>query len=472
MKLYNTLTRKKEDFKPIEDSVVKIYTCGPTVYQYASIGNFRAYLFMDSLRRVLKSNGYKLQHVMNITDVGHLVSDADEGEDKMEKSAREQQKSPLEIAEYYTAIFMRDIDRLNIDKPEMIVKATDNIPEMIEFVEKLLEKGYAYETSDGIYFDISKFEGYGKLSRMNFEEQQAGARVEVNEEKRHPADFALWKKSQKGRLQEWESPWGMGYPGWHIECSAMGLKYLGERFDIHTGGVDHIPIHHENEIAQTEALLGKPAVNIWMHNEFLLVDGGKMSKSLGNCYTLDDLEARGYSPLCYRYFVLNAHYRSKLNFTFEGMEAAKKSLSKLVSAVKSHKDAPGEVDAKILDEFRNEFYQAVNDDLNIPKALGVVWNMARYSVKSDKIYRLILETDKILGLDLHLDAEVQPEVPSDLDPDVEARVRARHEARKAKNFAEADRIRNELKQEGIVLEDMPNGVKVTVDGRSHVVEFG
>jgi len=457
MKLYNTLTRKKEDFVPIDGHTAKIYTCGPTVYQFAQIGNMRTYIFMDLLRRVLKHNGFTLKHVMNITDVGHLVSDADEGEDKMEKSAREQKRSPLEIAAFYTEAFMRDIGRLNIESPEIIAKATDNIQEMIDFVKKLVEKGYGYETSDGIYFDISKFPGYGKLSRMNFDEQQAGARVEVNDEKRHPSDFALWKKAPKEHLQQWPSPWGMGYPGWHIECSAMGLKYLGEEFDIHTGGVDHIPIHHENEIAQSESLLGHPAARIWMHGEFLLVDGGKMSKSLGNCYTLDQLMERGYTPLEYRYFCLNAHYRSKLNFTFDAMDAAKKSLKKLVSAVHSHKGADGAVDQGILEGFRSEFFDAVNDDLNIPKALGTVWNMARYGIKSDAIYRLILEADRILALDL--DKEPAEDEDIDLDAEIEAKIEARQAARKAKNFAEADRIRDELRQAGIILEDTPQGVK-------------
>jgi cysteinyl-tRNA synthetase len=468
MKLYNTLTRSKDEFLPIEGDTVKIYTCGPTVYQYAHIGNLRAYLFMDSLRRALSFNGYKLIHVMNITDVGHLVSDADEGEDKMEKSAREQQRSPLEIAAYYTDVFMRDIGRLNIDIPEIIAKATDNIEEMIDFVSKLVEKGYGYETSDGIYFDIGKFSDYGKLSRMNFDKQQAGARVEVNTEKRHPADFALWKKSEKNRLQQWESPWGMGYPGWHIECSAMGLKYLGETFDIHTGGVDHIPIHHENEIAQSEALLDHKAVNFWLHSEFLLVDNGKMSKSLGNCYTLDDLEERGYSPLAYRYFCLNAHYRSKLNLTFDGLDSAKTSLDNLIAAVHTHAGGKDEVDDSVIEGFRNEFVNAINDDLNIPKALGTVWSMARYPSKSDKIFNLILETDKILGLDLGN----APSICSfELDNETESLIYARHKARKARNFAEADSIRNTLSKKGITLEDMPGGVKVICDGKTREITF-
>ncbi len=317
LKLYNTLTREKEEFHPIKQNVVTMYSCGPTVYNYAHIGNLRTYVFMDMLRRSLRYCGYKIKGVMNITDVGHLLSDADDGEDKMEKAAKEQKKTPREIADYYTEIFFKDLTRLNIGKPEIIAKATEHIPDMISYVQDLVKKGYGYETSDGIYFDIAKFDGYGKLSRLNLDEQIAGARVEVNTEKRHPADFALWKKAEKNHIMQWESPWGMGYPGWHIECSAMSRKYLGVTFDIHTGGVDHIPVHHENEIAQSEAREDTKTVNTWMHGEFMLVDGGKMSKSLGNTYTIDNLIERGYSPLAFRYFCLNAHYRKKLNFTFE-----------------------------------------------------------------------------------------------------------------------------------------------------------
>ena len=400
MKVYNTMTRKKEDFHSLEPGLVRIYSCGPTVYSYAHIGNMRTYIFMDELRRVLKWNGYKLMHVMNITDVGHLTSDADEGEDKMEKAARSQQKSPYEIAAYYADIFFRDIDRLHIDRPEITPKATDHIAEMIDFVQKLCEKGYGYETSDGIYYDIGKFPAYGCLSGARLEEQQAGARVEVNDEKHHPADFALWKKAPKEHIMQWESPWGMGYPGWHIECSTMGLKYLGEEFDIHTGGVDHIPIHHENEIAQTAGLFGHPAARIWMHSEFMMVNNGKMSKSLGNCYTLDDLQEKGYEPLVFRYFCLNGHYRNKLNFTFEGMDAAKNALANLRNAVMAHKDANGAVSDEETAAFRTAFEDAINDDLNIPKALGIVWSIARHPQKSQKLYDLILECDQILALDL------------------------------------------------------------------------
>lgn len=456
MKLYNTLTRQKEDFTPLEDNTARIYTCGPTVYNYAHIGNLRTYIFMDMLRRALSVNGYKLYHVMNITDVGHLVSDADEGEDKMVKASREQQKSPWEIAEFYTNAFMRDIERLNIGKPEVIARATEHIGDMIGFVEKLVERGRAYETSDGIYYDIGQFSDYGMLSGLNLNEQQAGARVEVNPEKRHPADFTVWIKAPKEHIMQWPSPWGMGYPGWHIECSAMGLKYLGEYFDIHTGGVDHIPIHHENEIAQTCGLFGHPAAKFWLHGEFMLVDGGKMSKSLGNVYTIDELAERGYDPLDFRYFCLNAHYRQKLNFTFSGLDSAKKSLANLRASIASHKGGTAQPN---LDGYMSEYADAVGDDLNIPRALGVLWNMVRGEAKSDAVYKAALEMDKVFGLDL--DRMPEDEAGDDFTPEekaeIEAMIEARAAAKKVKNYAEADRIRAELASRGIVLTDTKEG---------------
>lgn len=456
MKLYNTLTRTKEEFAPLEGNTARIYTCGPTVYNYAHIGNLRTYIFMDILRRSLALHGFGLYHVMNITDVGHLVSDADEGEDKIVKAAREQKKSPWEIAEYYTKAFMRDIERLNIGKPEVIARATEHIDDMIDFVKKLVERGRAYETSDGIYYDISKFPEYGMLSGIKLEEQQAGARVEVNPEKRHPADFTVWIKAPKEHIMQWPSPWGMGYPGWHIECSAMGYKYLGEYFDIHTGGVDHIPIHHENEIAQTCGVFGHPAAKFWMHGEFMLVDGGKMSKSLGNVYTLDELAERGYEPLDFRYFCLNAHYRQKLNFTFSGLDSAKKSLANLRGALASHKGGGAKVDTE---SYIREFYDAVGDDLNIPRALGVLWNMVRSEPKSDDVYNAALKMDKVFGLSLDEQPEEKP--ADDFTPEeraeIEAMVAARAEAKKAKNYAEADLIRAELASRGIVLIDTKEG---------------
>jgi cysteinyl-tRNA synthetase len=458
MKLYNTLTRQKEEFVPINGNQVKMYSCGPTVYNYAHIGNLRTYVFMDILRRTLKYNGYELLNVMNITDVGHLVSDEDEGEDKMVKGAREQKKTPWEIAEYYTDVFMEDIAALNIGRPEIIPKATDHIKEMISFVEGLLEKGYAYETSDGIYFDISKFDGYGKLSRLNLEEQMAGARVEVNDEKRHPADFALWKKAPKEHVMQWESPWGMGYPGWHIECSAMGRKYLGDRFDIHTGGVDHIPVHHENEIAQSEALLGEPAVNFWLHGEFMMVNNGKMSKSLGNTYTIANIKERGYNPLAFRYMCLNAHYRNKLNFTWDVMQASQVSYDRFIEGALQHKEETAEIPDDVQTSFLTEFEDAINDDLNIPKALGIAWNMVRYPEKSKDIYELLLKMDDVFGLGIKYAEQKSAEEP-ELDAEIERLIEERQQARKEKNWKLSDEIRDKLKEMGIELQDTPQGVK-------------
>ena len=456
MKVYNTLTRQKEDFKPILGNEVRIYSCGPTVYKDAHIGNLRAYVFMDLLRRVLEYNGYSLNHAMNITDVGHLVSDEDEGEDKMAKSAREEKKTPWEIAEYYTNIFMNDIKALNIEVPEVVPKATDHIQEMLEFVENLVEMGYGYETSDGIYFDIQKFDEYGKLSRLNLEEQIAGARVEVNEEKRHPADFALWKKAPKEHIMQWPSKWGMGYPGWHIECSAMGRKYLGDTFDIHTGGVDHIPVHHENEIAQSEALLGKPAVNYWMHCEFMMVNNGKMSKSLGNTYTIKDLKEKGFDPLALRYMCLNAHYRNKLNFTWEGMESSQVAYDRFVDGALAHKGGTDEVDNGVVEGFKNEFEDAINDDLNIPKALGIAWNVVRYPQKSQKLFELLERMNTVFGFSLEKREVKEPEV----SPEIMALVEERQTARKEKNWKRADEIRDALKEKGVVVEDTAQGPKV------------
>lgn len=458
MLLYNTITRKKEVFNKNKDEDVKIYSCGPTVYNYAHIGNLRTYVFMDSLRRVLNYNGYKLKHVMNITDVGHLVSDEDDGEDKMIKGAREQNKTPWEIADYYTEVFFNDINNLNIEKPEFTPKATEHISEMIGFVEGLVEKGYGYVTSDGIYFDIKKFSGYGKLSNIDLDELEAGKRVEINEEKRHPADFALWKNAPKEHIMQWNSPWGMGYPGWHIECSAMSKKYLGEVFDIHTGGVDHIPIHHENEIAQSEALTSKNPSEIWMHAEFMMVNNGKMSKSLNNAYTINNLKEKGFDPLAFKYFCLNAHYRNKLNFTWDAMKSSQVSYIRLLDEVLSHKNSQEDIDENIINKFRDEFNEAINDDLNIPKAVGVLWNAVRYYIKSYKLYKLILEMDQIFGLGLENGKE--KELNQDIEKDVIALLDKRNDARENKNWAQADLIRDEIQSRGYLIEDTKDGVKL------------
>lgn len=459
LKVYNTLTRKKQDFTPIRDNLVTMYSCGPTVYNYAHIGNMRTYVFMDVIRRVLKFDGYKLKGVINITDVGHLLSDADDGEDKMAIAAKRESKTPLEIAEFYTSVFFEDLAKLNIGKPEIVAKATDHIPDMIKYVERLLEKGYAYETSDGIYFDIAKFPEYGKLSGAVLDDQKAGARVEVNSEKRHPADFAVWKKAEPNHIMQWESPWGMGYPGWHIECSAMSRKYLGDVFDIHSGGVDHIPIHHENEIAQNEALTGKQSVNYWMHGEFMQVNGGKMSKSLGNTYTVADLEKMGYAPLDFRFFCLNTHYRKKLNFTFEGMDAAKTARERLNAQLYQHKIAKSPADAAVIDKYRTEFQAAIDDDLNVPLALGVLFTLLK-EPKSKDVYALALEFDKVLGLSFDKVSAPKPE-PVEVPAEVAALVKKRAELKAAKNWAEADAVRAEIASLGYSVADTKDGAVVT-----------
>ncbi len=458
MRVYNTLDREKEEFTPIMGNLVRMYSCGPTVYSYAHIGNMRTYIFMDLLRRSLRFCGYKVKGVMNITDVGHLLSDGDEGEDKMQKAARKEGKTPWEIAAFYTEAFFKDIDALNVSRPEIIAKATDHIPEMIEFVKGLLEKGYAYEISDGIYFDIGKFPGYGKLSGQTVDEKEAGARIEENSEKRHPADFALWKKADKNHIMQWESPWGMGFPGWHIECSAMSKKYLGEVFDLHTGGIDAVPVHHENEIAQNEALAGKKTVNYWMHGEFMMVDGGKMSKSLGNVYTISDLEKKGYLPLDFRYFCLNAHYRKKLNFTFEGMDAAHTSYERLRNALYAHKMSATATDPAVTADLMKRFKEAVEDDMNIPFALGVLWEAVKLP-KSKDIYKLALEFDKVLGLSLDKVTAPAPE-KIEVPAEVAALAEARFAAKKEKNWAEADRLRNEIGEMGYLIKDTKDGYTI------------
>lgn len=340
---YNTLTRKKDEFIPIDEKEIRMYSCGPTVYYFAHIGNLRAYLFMDTLRRTLKYNGYKLKHVMNITDVGHLVSDADEGEDKMMKAAQRENKDPFEIANFYMTAFLKDIDTLNIDRPEIIARATEHIPDMEKYVQKIIENGYTYETEDTIYFDTAKLDKYGVLSNINIDEQKAGARVDFDQNKKNVTDFALWIKAPENHLMKWDTFWGKCYPGWHLECSAMGHKYLGEHFDIHTGGIDHIPIHHENEIAQAKGYCGQIPANFWMHVDFLQVNGGKMSKSLNNLYTLKDLQEKGYEPLVYRMFNFTSTYRAQINFTFEAMDAAKVALGRLREGYLKHKEGTEEV---------------------------------------------------------------------------------------------------------------------------------
>ena len=451
---YNTLTKQKDLFKPIEEGKVKIYSCGPTVYKDATIGNMRTNLLNDTLRRVLKYNGYELKHVMNITDVGHLVSDGDEGEDKMLKSAREEHKSPLEIAEHYTKLFFRDLERLNIETPEVVCKATDHIKEMLEMVQKIMKNGYAYETSTAIYFDVSKLDKYGILSGINLNDQKAGARVDIDPEKRNPYDFALWIKAPANHLMKWDSPWGPSYPGWHIECSAMSTKYLGEEFDIHTGGIDLVPTHHENEIAQNKGACGKNPAHYWIHGEYLLINGGKMSKSLGNTYLIDDIIARGYSPLAYRLFNYSCHYRGKLNFTWEGIESANTSLIRLREGYQKHLNGNSDISDEIIADMENRFHQAINDDMNMPLALSVVWEAVKYPEKSPKIAQLLKKFDTVLGI--KIDEVQETKIPQEILDLVEERKQARSD----KNWSESDRLRDLIAEKGYIVKDTKDGTEV------------
>lgn len=456
----NTLTREKEKFMPINAEEVKMYSCGPTVYSYAHIGNFRTYIFVDSIRRMFKYNGIKLKHVMNITDVGHLTSDADTGEDKMEKAAKKEGKDPYEIAEFYTNAFMKDMKSLNIDMPEIVTKATDNINQMLEMVEEIVENGYAYETSTGIYFDVSKLDKYPVLSNNSVEGQEAGARIEIDPEKKNPYDFAIWIKAPENHIMKWDSPWGKSYPGWHIECSAMGRRFLGENFDIHTGGVDHIPVHHENEIAQCKGAFGHNPAKYWLHCEFLLVDGGKMSKSLGNVYTISELQEKGIEPLAYKMFCFSSHYRNKLNFTWEGVKASAKSLERLRNGYQLHKsgnDNLNDIDKENLVTLEEKFHQAINDDLNMPLALSYVWEATRYEKKSPEIAKLLEKFDTVLGLEINRIDNKEQEIPEEILELVEQR----KQARLNKDWAKSDELRDLIQSKGYIIKDTKDGMEIT-----------
>lgn len=456
MKFYNTLTRSKDEFKELEKGKVRMYSCGPTVYNYAHIGNLRAYIFMDTLRRALKYNGYELTHVMNITDVGHLVSDADEGEDKMLKAARRENKDPFEIANFYMDAFLKDIEKLNIDKPEIIARATEHIKDMEEYVKKIIDNGYTYSTEDTVYFDTSKLKDYGVLSRRKIDEQKAGARVDFDSKKRNISDFALWIKAPQNHIMKWDSFFGLSYPGWHLECSAMGCKYLGDNFDIHTGGIDHIPVHHENEIAQGKGFSGKLPANYWMHVNFMTVNGEKMSKSLGNVYTLYDLEEKGYEPLILKMFMFTSHYRNQINFTWEGLDSAKTSLQRLREGYLKHCDGTDEVSQEEIQEYQKRFLDAINDDLNMTVAMSVVWDVIKNSKKSKKLAELILKFDEVLGLDLKNYKEKENNLPDEI---IEL-IYKRDEARKNKDWTESDRIRDLLISKGYEVKDTKEGTLV------------
>ena len=452
LKLFNSLTNNKQEFVPIEKGLVKMYSCGPTVYSYQHIGNMRAYIFMDSLRRTLKYNGYKILGVMNVTDVGHLTSDEDNGDDKMELAAKREQKSPYEIAKFYADRFFADLKLLDVDIPEHITYATKYIPQMIDFVRGLEEKGYTYRTSDGIYFDVQKFSGYGQLSAKDLS-KTGNARIEENVEKRHPFDFALWKFVPENHIMKWDSPWGVGCPGWHIECSSMGRDILGDRFDIHTGGIDHKTVHHEDEIAQNDALAGHRVVNFWLHNEFLAVDGGKMSKSLGNVWTIKDLMDRGFEPLDFKYFCLNTHYSKKLNFTFDALKASAMGYNNLKILVASHKNGENAIAKDVLENYEKQFLDAINDDLNIPLAIGILWTMLKSEPKSKQVFDLVQKFDKALGLELNGEEKQKEQIPQEIADLAKSRWQARLE----KNWAESDRLREEIAKLGYVVRDGKDG---------------
>ena len=461
--LYNTRTRSKDPFEPLEPGKVGLYTCGPTVYDFAHIGNLRTYVFEDILRRVLEAAGYDVRHVMNVTDVGHLTDDADAGEDKMEVGAAREGKTAWDIAQEYWDAFREDLKRLNILEPTVWCRATDHIAEQIDQVKVLEDKGFTYQVpGDGIYFDTSKWPDYGKFARLDIDGLQAGARVEMAEGKRNVTDFALWKFSpaDKQRQMEWDSPWGVGFPGWHIECSAMAIKHLGERADIHCGGVDHVQVHHTNEIAQAECALGHEWVNVWMHGEFLTMprdDGdARMSKSSGEFLTVQLLIDKGYDALAYRYFLLNAHYRQQLAFTWEGLDGAVNALARLKRTVLALRESADGGRAPIAVHM-DRFMAAAYDDLNMPRCLAAMWDAIKDDSDKPAVYATLLEMDKILGLGI---AEMTDDVAEMADDDVaeiERLIVERKEARAARDFARSDEIRDELAGRGITLEDGPEG---------------
>ncbi|OGE81377.1 MAG: cysteine--tRNA ligase [Candidatus Doudnabacteria bacterium RIFCSPLOWO2_02_FULL_48_8] len=455
LKFYNSLTRKLEEFKPIKKDSVALYTCGPTVYNYAHIGNLRTNILYDLLRKTLTFNGYKIKHVLNITDVGHLTSDADTGEDKMEKNASTKDEV-FGVAKKYTDAFLENLQSINIQLPDVMPKASEHIAEQIEMIKTLMEKDFAYESDEAVYFDVAKFPRYNRLTGQKLEDMMLGARQEVvkDPKKKNAIDFVLWFKTV-GRYQNhilrWPSPWGDGFPGWHIECSAMSKKYLGQPIDIHAGGIDLKFPHHTNEIAQSEAAHKKPLANFWMHGEHLLVDAGKMAKSEGNFLTLKDVTGKGYNPLTFRYLVLSAHYRTKLNFTWESLTAAQNALNNLYQEISSYEQP------KVgCAEFEQRFQDAINDDLNTPKALAVAHDLIRSDYPGSAKLQSLLKFDQVLGLKLRETWEATRNIPEV----VSRLIGLREEARKAKDFVRADELRQAIEKEGYLIEDTPDGYRI------------
>lgn len=460
--VYNTLTRAKEEIIPVEEGRIRLYTCGPTVYNYAHIGNLRTYIFEDVLKKSMEYTGLKVRHVMNITDVGHLESDSDTGEDKMALGASREKKTVWEIARFYEEAFLRDCRLLNIEAPAIVCRATEHIEDMIKFIQILEDKGFTYIANGNVYFSIEKYPDYARLANLSMEELEAGSRVEVDPFKKNPLDFVLWFTNSKfsNQIMQWESPWGKGFPGWHIECSAMSMKYLGERIDIHCGGVDHIPVHHTNEIAQSESAVGHKWVNYWMHGEFLVIDSGKMSKSSGDFLTLSRLIEEGYSPLDYRHFCLQSRYRKQLVFSFESLKESQRALKKLKSRIKNIVESQRDdeiPDMSKVKEYQDRFAEQIADDLNIANAFTVLSEVIKSDMlnNTEKIY-LIDDFDKVFSLNLTAAEEMNDS--DNIDEEyIEALILERNKARKEKDWAKADEIRNTLLENSIELIDSKDG---------------
>lgn len=460
LKLYNTATKQKEVFKPIHPNEVTIYSCGMTVYSHPHIGHLKAYLMSDTLVRYLRDLGYRVKQVMNVTDVGHNLNDEDDADDKMEVRAKQENTTPWDIARKYEKMFFENLAEMNISKPSIIARATENIKYMIDLIKKLEDNGYVYKTKVGLQFDTSKFADYAKFANLDLENQKAGARVEVDDERHSPWDFALWILNKPNHIMKWDSPWGVGYPGWHIECSAMCLHYLGEQVDIHTGGVEHIKIHHTNEIAQSEGATGKKFVNYWMHSGHLMVDGTKMSKSLGNGYTIEDLKTKGYHPLALRYMLLKGDYKKSFNFTWENIHNAQNELIKIWRIMST---LVNNVGGEIIDKYLNKFRDALDDDLNTSLAITSLWDLLNSKENpADKLATLI-KFDKVLGLDLEnadyrLNELEDYQGISQLDKQTARLLLSdREQARKDKNYQLADEIRNKIENMGFVIEDSKSG---------------
>jgi len=478
LKLYNTLTREKEVFKSLKKGKVGLYTCGPTVYDYAHIGNLRTYIFEDVLRRVLEYNDYEVKHIMNITDVGHLTSDADEGEDKMAKALKREGKelneqSMLEVADFYIKAFRKDMHLLNIKEPHIWCKVTDYIDEQIELIKKIIKNGYGYETLTAVYFDTHKLKGYEELAKLDMQGLAEAVNIEKQEDKKHSTDFALWIKAvgkQEHHIMNWESPWGKGFPGWHLECSAMSIAHLGEEFDIHCGGVDHISVHHTNERAQNISALGKPAVRMWMHGEFLILKDKRIGKSEGNAIRVQDLVDKGFSPFAYRYLTLGAHYRSKLSFSTEALEGAQNSLDKLYNRVREMKTirgcsgncescfahAPEGVENPLTGDYKKRFLEKINNDMAMPEALAIVWEMVKdHDLSQDEKYELILDFDQVLGLGL--DKVDLFKIPGEIQELVDER----EGYRQSNDFKKADELRKKIEKMGFEIEDTEGGARIS-----------